>query len=61
LGPVLANIEKSIKEAHRESGVVKRKFRDEAPITPIGELSLMFANNNDEWGDMIEFGDAKRG
>jgi hypothetical protein len=39
-GPLLADIEKSIKEAHREGGAVKRKFREEAPVTHVSDLSI---------------------
>ena len=40
---------------------MKRKFCNEAPVTYIGELSLMLAKNNDKGGDMIGFGAAKWG
>jgi hypothetical protein len=58
-GPMLADI--SIKEAHRESRVVKRKHKDETPVTSAGELSIVLAKINDETNDGSEFGIAKRG
>jgi hypothetical protein len=60
-GPVLAYIEKSIKEAHRESRAMKRKHKDETPITSTGELSIVLAKFNDETSDVSKFGIAKRG
>jgi hypothetical protein len=59
-GPSLADIEKSIKEAHRESVARKRKSRDEAHGTNVGELSMVLAKSYED-GDDADFGVAKRG
>ena len=59
-GPLIANIEKSIREAHWESVARKRKSRDGAPVSPVGDLSIMLAKNN-EVGDGADCGAAKQG
>jgi hypothetical protein len=59
-GPLLVDIEKYIKKAHRESVARKRKSRDGAPVTPVGDLSIVLAKNN-EVGNGADCGVAKWG
>ena len=58
---MLADIEKTIKEAHRESRAVKRKHRDENSIISVGELSMVLAKFNDNTSEGSGLGTAKLG
>jgi hypothetical protein len=59
-GPLLANIEKSIMEAHRGSVARKRKSRDGTHVNHEGELAIVLAKNNED-GDDAVLGVTKRG
>jgi hypothetical protein len=59
-GPLLADIEKSIMEAHRGSVARKRKSRDGTHVNHEGELAIVLAKNNED-GDDAVLGVTKRG